>query len=65
MRDDLKLKEGWYKRMDDHKNILHIFPIEGRKHNFDKCWCFPFLNEDTMIIHHNKSKANKFAESER
>lgn len=65
MIEDIKLKQGWSKKLDIQNNMVHIFPTEGRAHNYDKCWCFPFLNKDTMITHHHYSKENKLAECEK
>ena len=54
----MKLKEGYSSIRDDKKNILHIYPTEGRKHWLDDCWCSPTFNEAHDILSHNFMKGN-------
>lgn len=54
----MKIKEGYEKVTDPITGTIHLYPKEGRKHYFDKCWCKPRKNKKLGIISHYYIKEN-------
>lgn len=50
----MKLKKGYAKFTDYNTNMVHIYPVEGRRHFYDNCWCKPTVDKKNGIIHHNE-----------
>ena len=53
----MKLKEGYTSFTDTKTNDLHIYPIKGRKHLFDNCWCKPVYDKKNGVVHHNEDQS--------
>ena len=56
----MEIKEGYEKKVDPLTGVVHLYPKDGRKHYFDKCWCNPIRNRKTGMIAHHEVKENYF-----